>query len=67
MINLNEMHMEVGEVEFAAGYPVTWEAVIYFPALFDSPEIRVNTPDARVVANRIVELWNAAALTTGQR
>lgn len=64
---LYEMHLEMGEITFAGGEPVTDEAVLYFPALFDSPEIRISAPRAGEIGARIVELWNAAAMSPAHR
>lgn len=64
---LYEMHLDMGEITFAGGEPVTDEAILYFPALFDSPEIRINAPRAAEIGARIVELWNAAAQSPANR
>jgi hypothetical protein len=61
MSELLRMHLDMMEVTFSNGEPVTDEAILYFPALFDSPEIRVNAPRAGLIGARIVDLWNAAA------
>jgi hypothetical protein len=64
---LHKMHLEMGEITFADGKPVTDEAVLYFSALFDSPEIRINAPRAGEIGARIVKLWNDAALSSQVR
>jgi len=64
MSELLQMHMDMMELTFGDREPVTDEAVLYFPDLFDSPEIRINAPRAGEVGARIVELWNASISTT---
>lgn len=59
-ILLLSMRLELGEVTDGDGNPLYDEAIIHFPDVYDSPEITVNAPNALLVADRIVELWNAA-------
>lgn len=61
MKDLLRMQLEVGEIEFSVGAKVSHEAVIFFSDLYDSPEIRVNAPKAREIAERMARLWNEAA------
>lgn len=59
-MNLLGCKLEVGEVTDGHGNASPHDAVIFFKGLHDSPEITVNAPNARAVAQRIVQLWNGA-------
>lgn len=54
------IRLELGEVTDGDGKPLDYEAIIFFAGVYDSPEIRVNAPNAQSIARQIVELWNSA-------
>lgn len=60
MSTLLYTRLELGEITDGDGNPFFDEAIVFFEGLHDSPEIRINAPDAARLAARIVELWNAA-------